>query len=414
MTTAISVQSISKCYTIRQSDRGRYGSDMSDDLARFFSSLARGKFSRTTTKEFWALRDVSLEIHPGETVALLGPNGAGKSTLLKILSKVVRPSSGQATLHGRVGSLLEVGTGFHPDLTGRANVFLAGAILGLSRREIRHRFDEIVDFAGVEAFVDTPVKRYSSGMYTRLAFSVAAHLEADILLVDEVLAVGDAQFQKKCLGRMDAVAGEGRTVVFVSHNLAQVRSLCRRGIVFDAGKVALDSNIDEAISGYLTSLGGSAPSHWIADPDHNIQSEMRFLSARVDGAVAGALAVRGTTDHLDLRFRIESKSARPAAQLSIRLVNDEGIPVLTTAPEDCGLPMGIEVGVTEFVVRIPSDLLAPGRYGCLSVLHIPGVQAFDRLDGLPAFEIQETRALSRGDDHRKGVVSPRLEWKREA
>jgi len=202
-------------------------------------------------REFWALRNVSFAVQPGEIVGIIGRNGAGKSTLLKILSRITEPTSGRATIRGRVASLLEVGTGFHPDLTGRENVFLNGAILGMKRAEIRRKFDEIVAFAEVEQFIDTPVKRYSSGMYVRLAFAVAAHLEPEILIIDEVLAVGDATFQKKCLGKMDAVAKGGRTVLFVSHNMQAVSSLCNRALFLRAGQREIDGPAREAVSAYL-------------------------------------------------------------------------------------------------------------------------------------------------------------------
>ena len=202
-------------------------------------------------EEFWALKDVSLEIKRGEVVGIIGRNGAGKSTLLKVLSRITEPTKGRVVLRGRVASLLEVGTGFHPELTGRENIFLNGAILGMTQREIRKKFDEIVAFAGVERFLDTPVKRYSSGMYVRLAFAVAAHLEPEILIVDEVLAVGDAEFQKKCLGKMGEVARGGRTVVFVSHNMAAMKSLTKRGIVLDAGRVVSSGATEQVIQQYL-------------------------------------------------------------------------------------------------------------------------------------------------------------------
>jgi lipopolysaccharide transport system ATP-binding protein len=200
--------------------------------------------------EFWALRNISFGVDAGEAVAVIGHNGAGKSTLLKVLARITAPTEGRAVVRGRLGSLLEVGTGFHPELTGRENVLLSGAILGMSRREVRDRFDRIVEFAGVEAFLDTPVKRYSSGMHLRLAFSVAAHLEPDILLVDEVLAVGDAAFQRKCLGKLGEVGEHGRTVVFVSHNLGLVRTLCTRGIVLESGRLVFDGPIERAIAEY--------------------------------------------------------------------------------------------------------------------------------------------------------------------
>ena len=207
-------------------------------------------------EEIWALKDVSFTVEQGEVLGIIGRNGAGKSTLLKILSRVTAPTSGRIKVKGRVASLLEVGTGFHPELTGRENVYLNGAILGMSRKEIDHKFDEIVDFSGVEKFIDTPVKRYSSGMYVRLAFAVAAHLDPEILVVDEVLAVGDAEFQKKCLGKMGEVAQEGRTVLFVSHNMAAIESLCSKGLVFETGRMAFWGNIQEAITFYLKKTQG--------------------------------------------------------------------------------------------------------------------------------------------------------------
>lgn len=214
-------------------------------------------------EEFWALRDVDFEIKRGEVVSIIGHNGAGKTTLLKILSRILEPTLGRVELNGRVASLLEVGTGFHQELTGRENIFLNGAILGMTRREVLARFDEIVDFSGVEKFIDTPVKRYSVGMYARLAFSVAAHLETEILFVDEVLAVGDAEFQKRCLDRMSAVASAGRTVLFVSHNLAAVAALTKRGIVLKGGKLLFDGPIDTAIAQYSASLSkGKAARDW--------------------------------------------------------------------------------------------------------------------------------------------------------
>ena len=205
-------------------------------------------------EDFWALRDVDFEIARGEVISIIGHNGAGKTTLLKILSRIIEPTEGRLLLKGRVASLLEVGTGFHPELTGRENIFLNGAILGMTRAEVRKRFDEIVAFSGVEKFIDTPVKRYSVGMYARLAFAVAAHLESEILVIDEVLAVGDAEFQARCLNRMSEVANAGRTVLFVSHNLAAVKALTRRAIVFQSGRVYFDGPIDEAVARYATSL----------------------------------------------------------------------------------------------------------------------------------------------------------------
>lgn len=234
MKPIISVEGLGKKYTIRHEGQGRYRA-LREDIFKLPQRLFQRKQDK---EEFWALKDVSFDIMPGDRVGIIGRNGAGKSTLLKLLSRITEPSTGKITLRGRVASLLEVGTGFHPELTGRENIFLNGAILGMSRAEVRRKFDEIVDFAGVEKFLDTPVKRYSSGMYVRLAFAVAAHLEPEILIVDEVLAVGDAEFQKKCLGKMEQVGQDGRTVLFVSHNMAAVQRLCTTGMLLFSGKLS--------------------------------------------------------------------------------------------------------------------------------------------------------------------------------
>jgi len=239
---AIKVENISKLYQIGDTSSG----SLRETLSGLFSS---GKKKRT--EDFWALDDISFEVKKGEAVGIIGKNGAGKSTLLKVLSRITEPTRGRIEINGRVSSLLEVGTGFHPELTGRENVYLNGTILGMSRAEVKAKFDEIVDFSGVEKFLDTPVKRYSSGMKVRLAFAVAAHLEPEILIIDEVLAVGDAEFQKKCLGKMQDVAGHGRTILFVSHNMAAVRALCNHSIWLKKGKLFLTDETEKVINSYL-------------------------------------------------------------------------------------------------------------------------------------------------------------------
>ncbi|WKN40723.1 ABC transporter ATP-binding protein [Tunicatimonas pelagia] len=239
---AISVDNISKRYLIGDTSSG----SLRETIADFFSNQGSQK-----TEEFWALKDISFEVKRGEAIGIIGKNGAGKSTLLKVLSRITEPTTGRIEIDGRVSSLLEVGTGFHPELTGRENVFLNGTILGMSRDEIKAKFDEIVDFSGVEKFLDTPVKRYSSGMTVRLAFAVAAHLEPEILIIDEVLAVGDAEFQSKCLGKMKDVAGQGRTVLFVSHNMGAVKSLCQTGVFLKNGRIELHEDAIRTVDYYL-------------------------------------------------------------------------------------------------------------------------------------------------------------------
>jgi len=258
MSTVISVENLSKKYMIGHQKQERYTAlrDVLTDGAKRFTHKLIHPFATPVTdpthEEFWALKDVSFDIKQGDRLGIIGRNGAGKSTLLKILSRITEPTSGKISIKGRVASLLEVGTGFHPELSGRENIFLNGAILGMSKAEIKSKFDEIVAFAEVEKFLDTPVKRYSSGMYVRLAFAVAAHLEPEILIVDEVLAVGDAQFQKKCLGKMEDVSKEGRTILFVSHNIGAVSQLCDRVIVLDHGCCIADTTVEDGIQKYLS------------------------------------------------------------------------------------------------------------------------------------------------------------------
>jgi homopolymeric O-antigen transport system ATP-binding protein len=248
------VSHLGKKYRIRHQRRERYVA-LRDVLAEKFRRVLRAPVAALqpmTVEDFWALNDVSFEVKHGEVIGIIGRNGAGKSTLLKVISRITEPTQGRVELYGRVASMLEVGTGFHPELTGRENIFLNGAILGMRRAEIRSRFDEIVAFADIEKFLDTPIKRFSSGMYLRLAFAVAAHLETENLIVDEVLAVGDAEFQKKCLGKMSEVARGGRTVLFVSHNMGAIRRLCQRCILLERGRVKTDASVQDAIDLYLT------------------------------------------------------------------------------------------------------------------------------------------------------------------
>jgi lipopolysaccharide transport system ATP-binding protein len=284
---AVKVENLGKKYVIGHQQEGahRYRAlrDVIADGVKSFgrkSSRVKGKSGVPHKEDFWALKDVSFEIKQGEVVGIIGRNGAGKSTLLKILSRITEPTTGKITLKGRVASLLEVGTGFHPELTGRENIFLNGAILGMSRAEINRKFDEIVDFAEISRFLDTPVKRYSSGMYVRLAFAVAAHLEPEILVVDEVLAVGDAAFQKKCLGKMGSVARDGRTILFVSHDMPTIQSLCQRAYLIDMGRLSLEGDTDFIISRYLSGNNNFSKVHEI-----NLENYRRSASRSKEPAL---------------------------------------------------------------------------------------------------------------------------------
>jgi lipopolysaccharide transport system ATP-binding protein len=301
MAPAITIQNLAKRYTIgRQAAAYRTLRESITDsvkapvrrLLHGFGKPTNRRPIRPSTPEIWALRDVSFDIQPGEVVGIIGRNGAGKSTLLKVLSRIADPTSGRVELRGRVGSLLEVGTGFHPELTGRENIFLNGAILGMTKREVVSKFDDIVAFAEIDRFLDTPVKRYSSGMHMRLAFAVAAHLDPEIIVVDEVLAVGDAAFQSKCLGKMSEVSRNGRTVLFVSHNMTAVKSLCSRAILIEAGRVTCDGDVDQVVNRYLDSapqslIGGMIPEN--AQRYRDVSERACFRSVQLTDLEGNAL-----------------------------------------------------------------------------------------------------------------------------
>jgi lipopolysaccharide transport system ATP-binding protein len=332
--------------------------------ARGLSKRYRVRFSRAgaaqtgdegRARDFWALRAVSFDVRRGEVLGVIGRNGAGKSTLLKILTRITHPTEGAADLYGRVGSLLEVGTGFHPELSGRENIYLNGTILGMRRREIRSQFDAIVDFAGVERFLETPVKRYSSGMYVRLAFAVAAHLNSEILLVDEVLAVGDVEFQRRCLGKMQDVARSGRTVVFVSHHLQSLSSLCSRVLLLEGGRLAFDGPVADGLARYMASL----------DRGQNdmLQSERRAGSGeiRVLRAVAGK-PVYTAGEAKKLRVRLQAGNTPPSSFfLSVHVVDERGTVVLQCDSRLVGAWFSAaQPGEVEFCLRAP--WLKPGVY----------------------------------------------------
>lgn len=311
----------------------------------------------------WALKDVSLEIRQGEVLGIIGRNGAGKSTMLKILSRVTAPTSGEARVKGRIASLLEVGTGFHPDLTGRENVFLNAAILGMTKAEIRGKFDEIVDFSGVEKFIDTPVKRYSSGMHVRLAFSVAAHLEPEILIVDEVLAVGDAAFRQKCLGKMqDVNRSEGRTVLFVSHDMASIDAICDRGVVLESGKVAFDGPTPDAVNYHVRSRALDAVVDDFADRSRQGSGEARILGIRFedDGRNLRTHFRMGEAVNIVVRADFFEPIENP--NLAINILTDTGTLATACWSYHYGLKTGVVKGLLEYRMRIASLSLYPRTY----------------------------------------------------
>jgi lipopolysaccharide transport system ATP-binding protein len=392
----ISVENLGKKYQILHQGQRRGSIPLREAITLKAASLVRGltrsngrrpggeSDSASTREEFWALRDISFEVKEGEVLGIIGRNGAGKSTLLKILSRITEPTHGRIHIRGRVASLLEVGTGFHPELTGRENVFLNGAILGMSRVEIKRKFDEIVEFSGVEKFLDTPVKRYSSGMYVRLAFAVAAHLEPEILIVDEVLAVGDAEFQQKCLGRMKDVAGQGRTVLFVSHNMATVMKLTTRCVYLANGIVSFIGNTREAINEYMG-----------ASQDRNLNyldmtamksDKPQICSVNLATALPGNVHFNGAP--LEISLIVRAPRPIEGACLSVQFFDSDHINFVHLWTHDITLPMCRETGTYLIKCCIPSFRLYMGNYR-LRVFFSgpPGGESFQTLEGICPFEV---------------------------
>jgi lipopolysaccharide transport system ATP-binding protein len=419
MATAITVDELSKRYRIGQY-RSAYGT-LRDSIAALATRLVHGQL-HAPEKDIWALREVSFDVEEGEVLGIVGRNGAGKSTLLKILTRITTPTEGRATIQGHVGSLLEVGTGFHSELTGRENVFLNGAVLGMKRREIARRFDEIVDFSGVAPFIDTPVKRYSSGMSVRLAFAVAAHLEPEILLVDEVLAVGDAEFQRRCLGRMEDLSTSGRTVLFVSHQMQAVTRLCDRAIHLDNGMIVNDGPAADVVAHYLQTVGGAGSE--IAWPDLDAapgDSRVRLRSARVvleDGSSPSAVDVR-TAVGIEIGFTVLRGEGAPIFP-KIKVIDRQGEIAFNAMDTSLRWHETAQPGDYVSTAWIPANLLNEGFTTVdVSVCSLGGMKLHTHAGKREAvaFHVQDP---GEGDSARglftgqwRGVVRPLLEWTTE-
>jgi lipopolysaccharide transport system ATP-binding protein len=414
-TAAITAERLGKKYRLGThiGGYGRLTESIYEAIRTPFHRIRHG--SRPHNGELWAVRDVSLEVAEGEVLGIVGRNGAGKSTLLKILARITEPTEGHAELRGRVGSLLDVGTGFHPELTGRENVYLNGAILGLRRVEIERRFDEIVDFAEVERFIDTPVKRYSSGMYLRLAFAVAAHLEPEILIVDEVLAVGDAAFQKKCLRKISSGAGEGRTVVFVSHNMQAVKILCDRAVHIEGGTIVNEGATDRVVESYLTAQDELTWEKFWADPARRPGDEhCRLVSVRVLDSDARPTSLFSSSDEIQLELEVDVEEPHPALCIGFDLSTADGVPVFrsyqTDVPED-ERPV-VTQGRNVLRCTVSGGLLNAGRYFVQPRISLHSLKWIVQSEAAVHFDVLfahgDSEFLKAGS--RPGIVAPILSW----
>jgi lipopolysaccharide transport system ATP-binding protein len=418
--TVIAAEKLTKRYLIGQAEQrhetliGSFTAALTAPFrnARKLARLDASRVAADATDILWALNGVSFSVERGEVIGIVGRNGAGKSTLLKILSRITEPTSGWAGINGRVASLLEVGTGFHPELTGRDNVYMNGTLLGMTKREIDHKFDEIVDFSGVERFLDTPVKRYSSGMQVRLAFAVAAHLDPEILIVDEVLAVGDFAFQRKCLGKMQEVAtGDGRTILFVSHNVGAMAQLCQRGVLLEKGRVTAIGPIRDVINTYLR----SGPDHRTARAQFPVEPSKpcQFLSAEVLNADGTPGSEISCDEPFIVRLRFEVREPILGLQLWFTLLNLEGTRVFCSdvRDDDPSITERLGAGRHTFEIRVPGQLLASMTYlmniGCAN-------QAGEMTDFQMSCCEFTLHDLATQHKNRPGFLSVRLPWQHHA
>ncbi len=391
----IKVENVSKKYELGLIGAGTLYHTMWNFLEKIKGGNAR---DLAAEKEFWALRDINFEVNQGEVIGIIGRNGAGKSTLLKVLSRITEPTTGRITVNGRIASLLEVGTGFHPELSGRENIFLNGSILGMGRREINSKFDEIVEFSGVGKFLDTPVKRYSSGMYVRLAFAVAAHLEPEILVIDEVLSVGDAEFQKKCIGKMGEVAKSGRTVLFVSHNMGAVKNLCQKGIVLSSGKVEMIGSVDEALEAYMKKANDINLNEIDLDVLEKNKSNIKVENIEV------------LSDKSDLTIRITGNAKEHYAKLGIgikiKTLNDEL--VSTVAPGLTGFALSNVEGAfkCEYSFNDLGNKLSGGEYYLDVWMAIPRLERLAYFTNIIKFKIEDKDIFKTGVLHNRFKYGP--------
>ncbi len=407
--SAIKVENLSKKFIIGHEEKERYTA-LRDVMARKAKSIfSFGSRSKTiySKEEFWALKNISFDVQQGDRIGIIGRNGAGKSTLLKILSRITEPTEGRITINGRVASLLEVGTGFHPELTGRENIFLNGAILGMGRAEIRKKFDEIVAFAEVERFLDTPVKRYSSGMYVRLAFAVAAHLEPEILIVDEVLAVGDAQFQKKCLGKMEDVSkNQGRTVLFVSHNMGVIAQLCNKAVLLSKGNIEGKGSVNSIIEKYISG-SNSSDAMYLAKEDTSPKQNYftKIFTANGSNQISSDFSF---DERIRICFEFVSSEILPNLNIGI-VLNDKLQQKVFTIVKPVEYFKMTGVNTRKGYVELPSSIIAPNNYSFNFIIWIKDVKIYDFIENICPVKIHDNGtelAIYEGYDYGHVIINP--------